>query len=100
MIEYAAAFFFIAAFFQLGDGLQAVASRALRGMEDTFIPLCLAASGYWAVGALSGYLMAFHWDYGAEGIWVGLAFGLTVTAVMMVSRFLILSKRLTQRQLP
>ncbi len=100
VIEYAAAFFFIAAFFQLGDGLQAVASRALRGMEDTFIPLCLAASGYWAVGALSGYLMAFHWDYGAEGIWVGLAFGLTVTAVMMVSRFLILSKRLTQRQLP
>ncbi|MDA9008622.1 MATE family efflux transporter [Alphaproteobacteria bacterium] len=94
VIAYAAAFFFIAAFFQLGDGLQAVASRALRGMEDTTVPLCIAAFGYWAVGALSGYVLAFHLDYGAEGIWVGLAFGLTVTAVLMVSRFLILSKRL------
>ena len=95
VIAYAAAFFFIAAFFQLGDGLQAVASRALRGMEDTFVPLCLAATGYWAVGAASGYFLAFHFGYGAEGIWVGLAFGLSVTAVLMVSRFLILSKRLT-----
>ena len=94
VIAFAAAFFFIAAFFQLGDGLQAVASRALRGMEDTFVPLCLAAFGYWFVGALTGYVLAFHLGYGAEGIWVGLAFGLTVTAVLMVSRFLILSKRL------
>jgi MATE family multidrug resistance protein len=96
VFAYAVSFFFIAAFFQVGDGLQAVASRALRGMEDTFVPMCIAVMGYWLLGALAGYVFAFYFDFGAQGIWTGLAIGLTATAAMMVGRFLILSKRLLQ----
>jgi MATE family multidrug resistance protein len=93
---YAVSFFFIAAFFQLGDGLQAVATRALRGMEDTVIPMIIAIISYWVIGALGGYILAINMDFGAQGIWLGMAVGLSAAAVMMVTRYLILSKRVIQ----
>ena len=40
----------IVAVFQVFDGLQAIASRALRGIKDTIAPLWLAGAGYWVLG--------------------------------------------------
>ena len=40
----------LAAFFQVFDGLQVIASLALRGLKDTVVPLWLAALGYWVLG--------------------------------------------------
>ena len=37
----------IAALFQLFDGVQVIASGALRGYRDTTIPMVIAAIGYW-----------------------------------------------------
>ena len=39
----------LAAFFQIFDGLQVMASLALRGMKDTIVPLWYAALGYWVL---------------------------------------------------
>lgn len=77
----------IVAIFQVFDGLQVVASRALRAMRDAMVPLWLAAFGYWVCGIGGGCLLAFGLDWGAVGLWWGLAAGLIVTASLLAWRF-------------
>ncbi len=93
VIELATGLFLIAAVFQIFDGVQAIASRALRGLRDTFVPMWIAGLGYWVFGIPCGYLLGFVLGYGAEGLWWGLALGLSVTAAMLFWRFLRLSQR-------
>jgi MATE family multidrug resistance protein len=83
----------LAAFFQVFDGLQVMASLALRGMKDAIVPLWLAAFGYWVLGAGGGWLLAFPMGLGAEGLWWGLAIGLTVTGSLLAARFILLAAR-------
>ena len=77
----------IAAIFQVFDGLQAIASRALRGLKDSVAPLWIAGFGYWILGIGGGSLLAFHYQLGGAGLWWGLAIGLTVTASLLCWRF-------------
>ena len=77
----------IAAVFQVFDGLQAVAARALRGIKDTVAPLWIAAFGYWVMGIGGGCFLAFPLGLGATGLWLGLAAGLIVTGSLLARRF-------------
>ena len=86
VVEYAVVLAGIAAVFQLFDGLQAVASRALRGLRDTLAPMWIASIGYWVLGIGGGLVLCFPLGYGARGLWWGLAIGLTVTAIALVWR--------------
>jgi len=88
----------IAAIFQVFDGLQAIASRALRGMKDTVAPLWLAGFGYWVLGVGGGCLLAFPLGWGAEGLWWGMALGLIVTGSLLAGRFLRLTARHVARR--
>ncbi len=83
----------IAAIFQVFDGLQAIAARALRGIRDTVAPLWLAAFGYWVLGIGGGCLLAFPLEQGAAGLWWGLALGLIVTGSLLAWRFVRLTRR-------
>jgi MATE family multidrug resistance protein len=74
----------VAAFFQLSDGLQIVATGALRGAGDTRTPLLWNLLGHWVLGLPIGYYLCFVRDLGAVGLWVGLLIGLTVTGVSLV----------------
>jgi MATE family multidrug resistance protein len=77
----------VAAMFQLFDGAQAVAAGALRGLQDTRIPMVIAAFGYWVAGFGTAILLGFwaHWE--GLGIWVGLAVGLAVVSALLVTRW-------------
>jgi len=77
----------IVAIFQVFDGLQAVASRALRGLKDTIFPLWIAAAGYWVLGIGVGCYLTFVLDWGEVGLWWGLALGLIVTGSLLAWRF-------------
>jgi len=77
----------IAAIFQVFDGLQAIAARALRGIKDTVAPLWIAAFGYWVMGIAGGCTLAFPLGLGAAGLWWGLAAGLIVTGSLLARRF-------------
>lgn len=88
VLTYAAPLLFMAALFQVGDALQAVAGGALRGLSDTKIPLLFAVISYWPVGLAAAYILAFPLGYGGAGVWAGLAIGLAVAAVLLLSRFL------------
>ena len=86
-------FLVIAAIFQVFDGLQAVASRALRGLKDIVIPLWMAGFGYWVLGIGGGSLLAFQFHLGGAGLWWGLAIGLCVTSILLCWRFYRLGHR-------
>ncbi|MEM8965747.1 MAG: MATE family efflux transporter [Bacteroidota bacterium] len=87
VIELAGSLLIIAAFFQLSDGVQAVALGALRGMADVKIPTIITLVAYWVIGLPVGYGFAFGLGWGPQGVWVGLLLSLTIAAVLLTIRF-------------
>jgi MATE family multidrug resistance protein len=84
----------IAAFFQLFDGLQVVATGALRGAGDTRTPMWCHFAGYWGIGLPLGWWLCFgvassqqpvaSGGMGAAGLWIGLSVGLVVIGIVLV----------------
>ena len=79
----------IAALFQLFDGLQVVATGALRGLGDTRTPMLAHLAGYLVIGLPVAYLLCFRLGWGAAGIWVGLSAALILigSALLMAWRW-------------
>ena len=92
-------FLFIAALFQVFDGLQAIAARALRGLKDSLVPLWIAGFGYWVMGIGGGILLAFVANMQGIGLMWGLAMGLFSTGVLLAVRFYRLTAYRIIRQL-
>ena len=78
VIQIGASLLLVAAAFQLFDGLQTVATGALRGTGDTRTPMLANLVAYWFIGLPLGALMCFHLGWGALGIWLGLCLGLMI----------------------
>ncbi len=74
----------IAAAFQLFDGLQTVATGALRGAGDTRTPLIANLIAYWGLGLPIGYALGFKVGWGAPGLWIGLCLGLMVVGTSLL----------------
>ncbi len=94
VLSLAVQLLFLAALFQLSDGLQASAAGALRGVRDTRVPMGIVVVAYWVVGLPLGYGLAFGAGLGARGMWMGLIGGLTVAAALLAARFWRVSARL------
>lgn len=77
----------IAALFQLVDGAQAIALGLLRGVQDTTVPMVMAALSYWVIGIPTSYLLGFVFGLGGIGIWLGLVVGLACAGVFLMARF-------------
>ncbi|MDP1866027.1 MATE family efflux transporter [Bradyrhizobium sp.] len=94
VIELTATLLMVGATFFVADGIQTVAAGALRGMNDTRIPLLFAAISYWLIGFTAAYGLAFWAGWGAIGVWIGLSCGTAVYAILLVLRFRLLANRL------
>ncbi len=77
----------VAALFQIVDALQVMALGLLRGVQDTTVPMILAAISYWVIGMPVGWLLGFPLGLGAVGVWLGLVTGLGLAAVFLMWRF-------------
>ena len=77
----------MAALFQLVDGLQAIALGLLRGVQDTNVPMWMAAFSYWVVGIPCSYVFGFVLGWEGIGVWAGLVVGLGVASVLLNARF-------------
>jgi len=77
----------VAAVFQIADAMQVMALGLLRGVQDTKVPMILAAISYWGIGIPASYVLAFVLGYGGVGLWFGLVIGLTVAASLLMVRF-------------
>jgi MATE family multidrug resistance protein len=75
---------YVAAVFQLFDGIQVVATGALRGAGDTRTPMLWNLIGYWVLGLPVGYYLCFSADWGAVGLWIGFSIGLIVVGTILL----------------
>ena len=79
-----------AALYQLSDAWQVTVSGALRGFEDTTVPMFITLFAYWGIGLPVGYSLALSdwWGeaMGPEGFWIGLLCGLTAAALLLSVR--------------
>lgn len=83
----AVSFLAIAAIFQIVDGAQVVGAGMLRGLHDTTVPMIFALMGYWFIGIGVGAGLAFWQGWEGIGVWVGLASGLGIVAILMLARW-------------
>jgi len=75
---------FIAAFFQLFDGIQATVTGAMRGAGDTRTPFLCHLIAYWLIGLPLGYHLCFAVGWGAAGLWIGLSLALILIGVALL----------------
>ena len=78
VIRVGARVLLVAAAFQLFDGLQTVATGALRGSGDTRTPMWANLVAYWCIGLPAGAVLCFYFGCGALGVWIGLCIGLVI----------------------
>ena len=79
--------------FQLFDGIQSVATGALRGAGDTRTPMLCHFTAYWIIGLPLGAWLCFRRGWGALGLWIGLSLALILIGIVL----LIVWRRTTRR---
>ena len=94
VIELTATLLMVGATFFVADGIQTVAAGALRGMNDTRIPLLFAAISYWLIGFPAACGLGFWTPLGRDRGLDRAVLGTAVYAVLLVLRFRLLANRL------
>lgn len=75
---------YLAAVFQLFDGIQGVITGTLRGIGDTRTPMIANLAAHWLLGLPVSYTLCFIVGWGVWGLWVGLSLGLIVTGIVLL----------------
>jgi MATE family multidrug resistance protein len=84
VIQNAAALLAAGAAFQLFDGIQTVATGALRGAGDTRTPMLCHFAAYWIIGLPLGAWLCFTRGWGALGLWIGLSLALILIGIVLL----------------
>jgi multidrug resistance protein, MATE family len=87
LVGFALQYLLLAAIFQLADGVQAVAAGALRGLQDTRVPMWIAIFSYWVPGIGLAVGLGFFTPLEGIGVWIGLATGLFFAAILLIRRW-------------
>ena len=77
----------VAAAFQIFDGIQTVSTGALRGLGETRVPMIANLIGYWILGLPLGLTLCFVLRWGIYGMWIGLTLALVVIASALLVRW-------------
>jgi MATE family multidrug resistance protein len=77
----------LAAAFQIFDGIQTVATGALRGLGETRTPMLANLMGYWVMGLPLGLTLCFALHWGIYGLWIGLTAALVLIASTLLRRW-------------
>jgi MATE family multidrug resistance protein len=77
----------VAAAFQIFDGIQTVSTGALRGLGETRVPMIANLVGYWVLGLPLGLILCFALRWGIYGLWIGLTVALIVIASSLLLRW-------------
>lgn len=93
VIYYASLLLILAAIFQISDSVQAISVGLLRGIQDVNIPTIIVGIAYWGIGLPSGYYFAFYRGMESRGIWLGFVVGLSASAILLVTRFILITRR-------
>jgi len=82
-----------AAFYQLTDAMQTIASAALRGYKITTMPMVIHIVSFWLVGLGLGALLGLSHlplpgltlPMGVHGFWLALVISLSLAGLLLVS---------------
>lgn len=85
LIHTAVALLAAGAAFQLFDGIQTVATGALRGTGDTRTPMLCHFGAYWLMGLPFGAWLCFRRHWGPLGLWVGLSASLILIGLLLLT---------------
>ena len=77
----------IAAAFQIFDGVQTVCTGGLRGLGETRAPMIANLIGYWCLGLPLGLILCFVFQWGVYGMWIGLTLALVVISSILLYRW-------------
>ncbi len=92
VIKLAEKMIIIASFFQLSDGLQGIIIGALRGLQDVHIPMWISFFSYWIIAIPTAWFLSIK--MGGIGVWIGLGFGLTISAMLLFIRYRTILKKI------
>ena len=87
ILAVGAALLAVAALFQTVDAAQVMALGMLKGVQDTRVPMVMAAVSYWLIGIPASYVLGFPLGLGGVGVWLGLTVGLAVAGALLQYRF-------------
>lgn len=93
IIEIASVVLILAGLFQISNGLQLLGISMLRSIHDVNRPTIVTMFSYWVVGIPVSYLLGVRLGYGLSGVWMGLAAGITLSAIWLHMRFFYLLKK-------
>ena len=65
-----------------------MAAGALRGLQDTRVPMWIAIFSYWVPGIGLAIWLGLFTSLEGVGVWIGLATGLTVAAFLLLWRWM------------
>lgn len=80
------------AIFQVFDGLQLVMLSILRGLGDVKHAMWYAFIAYILINLPIGYILAFTFEMGTLGLWIGFIVGLAIAGLLFYSRIRTLYK--------
>jgi MATE family multidrug resistance protein len=78
----------IAGVYQISDAIQSISLGSLRGLLDNRVPMIANAICYWALSLPTVYLLAFVWEWGAVGVWLGYLPWMILTGLFFLARFI------------
>ncbi|MBC7660956.1 MAG: MATE family efflux transporter [Chitinophagaceae bacterium] len=82
IVQIASRIIFLCALFQVFDGVQVASAGALRGLGDTKTALFSNLIAHYGIGLPIGLTLCFAMGKGLLGLWIGLALGLSFTAIL------------------
>ena len=69
---------------------------ALRGIGNTRVAMIANLIGYYPIGLVIGFILAFQLGMGAVGLWTGLAVGLATVAMILLFMWWRMTRDLAQ----
>ncbi|MCB9482019.1 MAG: MATE family efflux transporter [Desulfobacteraceae bacterium] len=86
-----------AALYQISDAIMVISQSGLRGYKDANVTFLLTFAAYWVITLPIGYVISMtDWlvsPMGANGFWLSLIFGLSVSGVFLGIRLNYVSKK-------
>ena len=70
------------------DSTQGISTGILRGLGETRTPMLANLAGHWLIGLPLGYVACFWWGWGVQGLWLGLAAGLTAVGCVLLATWI------------